>query len=180
MFQFLSANTKHKCKLFLFTATAFLLDSAHIQAQAQENPVFKSTPYPLPRFASLRFDEVNMRSGPSKDYPILWTYNRKGLPVEIILEFDHWRKIRDSDGEEGWVHKSLLSGRRTAIVTAENPIKLYYNYNKRNYPSAIAMPGVQGEIESCERDFCYMTSGDYSGWINRNALWGVYPNENID
>ena len=79
----------------------------------------RSTGLPLPRFVSLAADRVNVRFGPGKQYPVNWVFARKGLPVEIIAEFDTWRKIRDYDGEEGWIHSSLLSSRRTIMVTGE-------------------------------------------------------------
>ena len=71
---------------------------------------------PLPRFVSLKSDEVNVRRGAGKEHDVLWTYHRAGLPVEIIAEWDNWRRIRDADGADGWVFHSLLSGRRSALV----------------------------------------------------------------
>src|SRR4029453_16249428 len=82
-------------------------------------PALAQDHLPLPRFASLDSKEVNLRAGPGKDYPILWVYQRRGLPVEIIQEFDTWRRIRDRDGTVGWVQQNLLSGRRTALVIDE-------------------------------------------------------------
>ena len=79
----------------------------------------RSTGLPLPRFVSLAAERVNVRFGPGKQYPVNWMFARQGLPVEIIEEFDTWRKIRDHDGEEGWVHSSLLSSRRTIMVIGE-------------------------------------------------------------
>ncbi|MGB0720715.1 MAG: SH3 domain-containing protein, partial [Bdellovibrionales bacterium] len=81
---------------------------------------FRSTAYPLPRFAALASNEIYVRAGPGKQYPVQWVFKKAGLPVEIVLEFDHWRKIKDYEGASGWVHKSLLSGRRTAIVKPLN------------------------------------------------------------
>ena len=72
----------------------------------------------MPRFVSLKSDKVNVRGGPTKDHDVTWIYTRAGLPVEITAEFDNWRRIRDWEGSEGWVYHSLLSGRRTAMVTA--------------------------------------------------------------
>ena len=84
---------------------------------ALADPVGPVTKLPLPRFASLKTDRVNLREGPSKDHATKWVYERAGLPVEITAEFEIWRKVRDSEGVEGWVLHSLLSGRRTALVT---------------------------------------------------------------
>jgi SH3-like domain-containing protein len=73
---------------------------------------------PVPRFVSLKAERVNVRSGPTKDNDVNWVYTRAGLPVEIIAEYDNWRRIRDWEGGEGWVLHSLLSGRRTALILA--------------------------------------------------------------
>ena len=83
---------------------------------ANADPVGPVTKLPLPRYASLKTDRVNLREGPSKDHATKWVYERAGLPVEITAEFEIWRKVRDSEGVEGWVLHSLLSGRRTALV----------------------------------------------------------------
>ena len=84
---------------------------------ALADPIGPVTKLPLPRFASLKTDRVNLREGPSKDHATKWVYERAGLPVEITAEFEIWRRVRDSEGVEGWVLHSLLSGRRTALVT---------------------------------------------------------------
>src|SRR5688572_30955477 len=93
---------------------AVLLWLAPALAQDQEH-------LPLPRFASLDSNQINLRAGPGTDYPILWVYQRRGLPVEIIGEFDTWRRIRDRDGAVGWVQQNLLSGKRGALVIDEAP-----------------------------------------------------------
>src|SRR5260370_18733379 len=72
---------------------------------------------PVPRYVSLKSDHVNVRAGPTKDNDVAWVYTRSGLPVEITAEFENWRRVRDSEGAEGWVYHSLLSGRPTAVIT---------------------------------------------------------------
>jgi len=79
-------------------------------------PVIADDALPVPRFVSLKAEEANLRTGPGIRYPVRWVYWKKWLPVEIIEEYDHWRKIRDAEGESGWIHKSLLSGRRTILI----------------------------------------------------------------
>ena len=104
----------------------------------------------LPRFVSLKSDRVNVRRGPSSDHAIAWVYNRKNLPVEIIAEFQHWRRVRDSDGEEGWVYQSLLSGRRTAIVAPwikGKTVPMLHDPEKQASVVALVGPGVVGEVE---------------------------------
>jgi hypothetical protein len=71
---------------------------------------------PIPRFVSLKAEKVNVRRGPSSDHPVAWVFQRKGLPVEIVAEFENWRRVRDSDGEEGWILQNMLSGKRTAVI----------------------------------------------------------------
>src|SRR3954451_11853501 len=100
---------------------------------------------PLPRFASLRSDEVNVRTGPGSRYPVDWVFKRKGMPVEIVAEYENWRKIRDWQGASGWVHQSLLTGKRSFIV-ASKPVRLH----KTPAPAAEVVakldPEVMGEI----------------------------------
>src|SRR5262249_12035580 len=78
---------------------------------------------PIPRFVSLKAGRVNVRAGPTKDHDVAWVYTRSGLPVEVTAEFENWRRIRDWEGAEGWVYHSMLSGKRTAIVSAATKVK---------------------------------------------------------
>ncbi len=104
-------------RLPILTALTALL----LMLFAQMGPVFAqsvgASGLPLPRFASLGSSKINVRVGPGQKYEVAWIFIQNGLPIEIIQEFDAWRKIRDSEGAEGWIHKTLLSGRRTALVT---------------------------------------------------------------
>jgi SH3-like domain-containing protein len=75
---------------------------------------------PIPRFVSLKAEKVNVRRGPSSEHPVAWVFQRKGLPVEIVAEFENWRRVRDSDGEEGWILQNMLSGKRTAVIGGGN------------------------------------------------------------
>lgn len=136
----------------------------------------------LPRMVSLRSDTINGRSGPDTKYPIEWIYKQKGAPVEIINEFGLWRKIKDWEGSESWVHKSMLTGRRfvRVIVPGENNI-----YNSDNYQSKVIAKvedGVIGEIKKCTKgnSFCLIKFGTIEGWVPKNIVFGVYDNENID
>ncbi len=175
---------RSKIKLFLIAALSIYLSPLDAQARAQEKfvvkPAFRSTSLPLPRYVSLKFNEANMRSGPGNRYPIVWVYTMKGLPVEIILEFDHWRKIRAPDGEEGWVHKSQLSGKRTAITKTLEPVNFYRSSSISSQKIARVANGVVGEVEECYKALCNVRFGDISGWIERKNIWGVYAHEIID
>jgi SH3-like domain-containing protein len=143
-------------------------------------PALAEDPLPLPRFASLDSNEVNLRAGPGKEYPILWTYQRKGLPVEIIQEFDTWRRIRDRDGTVGWVQQNLLSGKRSALVTDEaRTIRTDPTGGAKAV--AILQPGVVARIEECQDgDWCRIEIEGYKGWLRRDEFWGTYPDETFE
>lgn len=140
--------------------------------------------YKIPRFVSLKSDRVNVRGGPSTDHKVKWIFRRAGLPVEIIQEFENWRRIRDSEGEEGWVFHSLLSGRRTALISPwQKPGTLIPLVAEARADSALvanAQVGVQVGIETCNKNWCEVRVDDIGGWVKSNLLWGVYPEEEID
>ena len=131
---------------------------------------------PIPRFVSLGSSKVNMRTGPGQRYPIDWVYKRRGLPLEVIGEYDLWRQVRDIDGDEGWMHKQLLTGRRTGLVTATSAL-LHDKADAASPPVLRAEQGVQGHIDRCEADWCRMEVDGTRGWVQKDALWGVYPAE---
>lgn len=138
---------------------------------------------PIPRFVSLKADRVNVRRGPSKNYAIEWVYARQGLPVEIIAESDNWRQVRDSDGDEGWVFHSLLSGRRTALVAPwmkKTTLPLHAAPKSTASVNAEVEPGVLGRIERCDGNWCLMAVGEVEGWMPQKTLWGAYPGEVVE
>lgn len=136
---------------------------------------------PLPRFVSLRSDEVNLRTGPGVRYPIDWIYARKDLPVEVIAEFEAWRKIRDWQGTEGWVHQSMLTGRRMMVVMGQTRT-LRASDSDSSDSVAVVEPGVLGRILQCprNRDFCRVEIEHNQGWLKRDEIWGVYKSEWIE
>jgi len=136
---------------------------------------------PLPRFAALRADEVNLRAGPGTRYPIDWVYKRRNLPVEIEREFDVWRLIRDPDGVRGWVHQATLTGRRTFMVTGSLRV-LREKPDENAAPVAKLQPGVIGQILHCDAasDWCQVRVRDYRGYLKREEFWGTLPNEAIN
>lgn len=137
---------------------------------------------PLPRFVSLSANEVNVRMGPSRNHKIKWTFRKSGLPVEIVSEFGNWRRVRDSDGEEGWIHASLLSGRRTALVnpwTDAQTIPLRASAAAAAPPTAYLEPFVLAHIERCDGSWCAVEGSGWRGLVPQNALWGVYPSERV-
>ena len=146
-----------------------------------------NTRLPLPRFAALRADEVNMRSGPGTRYPILWLYKRRDLPVEIVREFDVWRLVVDSEGVRGWVHQATLVGNRSFVVTATGETDRGPGVVLRDVPQedagvvAILRPGVIGRLRACPAGsaWCRVSVHNYGGWLQRSAFFGLLPNETI-
>jgi SH3-like domain-containing protein len=141
------------------------------------------TGLPIPRFVSLKAPRVNVRKGPSSDHQVAWVFTQKGLPVEIIAEFELWRRVRDSEGAEGWVYHSMLSGRRTALVApwkGNSTVPLYASGGREAPVLALAKGGVVGEIDRCDGTWCEIeVPGGYHGFIEQTMLWGVYPGEQV-
>ena len=131
----------------------------------------------LPRFVSLKSDDINLRVGPSVNYPIKLKYVQKNLPVEIIDEFDVWRKIIDHENNAGWVHKSLLKGDRFILILITNG-----NFkNIFNRPNGNIIGTIQNNniviLESCIYKWCYISTNEIKGWVSKNNIWGVYKDE---
>lgn len=139
------------------------------------------TGQPLPRFAALRADEVNMRAGPGTRYPVQWVYQRRNLPVEILREFEVWRLVRDPEGVQGWVHTAVLTSRRTLIVRGGEQV-LRRSPDPAAQPVARLESGVVGTIRACEAasDWCQVQAGSYRGYLPREAFWGVYRDEAVN
>lgn len=131
---------------------------------------------PLPRFVSLAGESINVRSGPGRNYPIRWVYSRLGLPVRIVEEFDAWRRVEDHEGDTGWIHGSLLSRRRTVIVTAELA-SLHRTPSRDARVLLRAERGVIGRLLDCDASWCFLDVDGTRGWMERGALWGVLPEE---
>jgi SH3-like domain-containing protein len=142
-----------------------------------------SSGLPVPRFVSLKADRVTVRGGPDKDHDVAWIYTRVGWPVEITAEFENWRRIRDSDGSEGWVYHSLLSGKRTGTVQLKSKGDLAPLHVAPDTNSAVAarlQVGVLGTIKRCNGSWCQFAGEGFDGWIAQNELWGVYPDEKME
>ena len=164
----------------MFLVFGVMAATPNVMAQSDPQEVFNSSGLPIPRFVSLRSDKVFVRTGPALRYPIKWVFVRAGMPIEIVQEFDTWRKIRDIEGEEGWIHQSLLSGRRNAIITAEDGLVLYRKTSIEAKPVALLEKGVQVSLEECLADWCRVDAGDFSGWAEKKSLYGVYDTEELD
>lgn len=180
-------STKKITVLLLFFLTG-LCFSANSGVRAQEAGLdgasapsaFRSTPYPLPRFVSIGSDQVFVRSGPGQRYPVEWEYKRKGVPVEIILEYDAWRKIRDFDGQVGWVHHTLLSGRRAGFVLGGGAVSVHAKARDDSPVQAYVEPKALVDVSQCNGSWCHVNASGYKGWIAQKKLWGVYESEVFD
>src|ERR1700709_1648774 len=138
---------------------------------------------PVPRYVSLKSDHVNVRAGPTKDNDVAWGYSRSGRPVETTAEFENWRRVRDSEGAEGWVYHSLLSGRRTAVVTMKSKDELAPIYDRADPTSAVAarlQAGVVATVKKCAAGWCRVIGNGFDGWIEQQRLWGVYADEKVE
>ncbi|TAK46677.1 MAG: aspartyl-trna synthetase [Xanthobacteraceae bacterium] len=138
---------------------------------------------PVPRFVSLKSDHVNVRGGPTKDHDVSWVYTRAGLPVEVTAEFENWRRVRDSEGAEGWVYHSLLTGKRTAVVVLKSRDDLVPLHDSADTASTVVarlQMGVVAQVKRCNGLWCRVIGGGFDGWIDQQRLWGVYPGEKID
>ncbi len=137
----------------------------------------------LPRFASLKREKTNVRVGPGTQYPIRWVYQQQGLPVEIIAEFANWRRVRGSDGSDGWVHSALLSARRTALAAPWSAVSLNLRARPSERAAVVArlQPRVPVRLKRCDRTWCAVdvAGQNLSGYVRQVKLWGVYPDETI-
>lgn len=135
---------------------------------------------PLPRFASFKYNESNVRTGPGERFPIDWVYQEQHYPVEIIDEFEFWRQIREYDGTIGWVHKNLLSSNRYGLILED--CKIYAKPITNTPVVGLIQKNVLGRIVRCpaQSDFCLMDFKTVKGWMNKKDFWGLHPNEIID
>ena len=165
----------------IFSVLALLMISfspVRAQGPADEG----ETGLTIPRFVSLRSNHINARSGPGARYPIEWVYMQKSAPVEIIAEFELWRKIKDWQGSESWVHKSMLSGKRSVKVIPPGENNVYAKDDFKAKIIAKVEDEVVGEIEKCpvNNSFCKIKFASITGWVPRQNLYGIYPEEIID
>ena len=134
------------------------------------------TNLPLPRYVSLKSDEVNVRRGPSLSHRIDWVYKRRNMPVEVYGEYENWRRIRDIDGAGGWVHYTLISGVRNVIIINDMQ-PLYSKPDPNSLIKARLELNVVARLEECSIDWCRLRTGGFKGWAPKTSLWGVYAAE---
>lgn len=172
-----------------FFIDAIFIQTKHVEeepvhiAQKQSIPspltVGRMTGLPLPRFVSLKGEKTFMRRGPSKTHAVMWQYQKKGLPVEIVDEYDDWRKIRDMDGSEGWINQSVLSGRRT-VLTLEGTHSVRSSAGYDSTPVAKIEGGMVAIPRKCTSDWCLLEHPAFEGWLPKAVLYGVSMQEVFD
>ncbi len=155
-----------KCGIFLLV----IIGGIHSAWAASE--------LPLPRFVSLKSSEANVRTGPGLRYQIKWVLVRPGMPLEVTAEFEQWRRIRDIQGAEGWVHRAMISGKRAGITMKDN-VLLLRDDDADAFPIARIEQGVYLELLECDEMLCEVAVDGYQGWMPRDAIWGIYSNEKI-
>jgi SH3-like domain-containing protein len=157
-------------RLFLIT---FLL-SFSVSAVVQAQDPYNASGQPIPRFVSLASDKVFVRSGPALRYPIKWVFQRENMPVEVVQEFDTWRKVKDVNGDVGWIHQSLLKGKRTVIIQGEDMVTLLSKPGEKGKALAKLEPDVIASLEECDAvGWCKISAEGYAGWVPQDVLWGV-------
>jgi SH3-like domain-containing protein len=184
----LSTFGRLRTALFLILVAVFG-GALAVPAPAAEGP----SGLPLPRFATTRSTPINVRIGPGTRYGVAWVYVKAGTPVEIVQEFDTWRKVRDADGSEGWIHQNLLSGKRAGVVappTGAEQAVLWANRAADSGVRAYLGPGYRVDIAKCDGAWCEVSasyerpdSGGHAsvaGYLPQGELWGVYQNEEFD
>ena len=158
----------------------FICFLAFFNFSTYANNTGSDTGFNIPRYVSLKSDEINLRIGPGLNYPLVLIYKKKNLPVEIVDEYDAWRKIIDIDSNIGWIHKNLIKGDRFGIIykIENNKVKIY---NKPN-GNKIAEIGKRNivAINVCLNNWCKIKIDKISGWIEKKYLWGVYKNEELN
>lgn len=146
------------------------------QTTADDPAIGPETNLPLPRFVSLRAREANARRGPSLSHRIDWVFQRPGMPLQVVAEYGHWRRVIDRDGQGGWVHFRMLSGARTAVVD-EGDVLLRVRPEESARAAAILEPGVVARLGDCTTNWCHLTAEGYRGWVMKSQIWGVSPEE---
>lgn len=152
------------------------------EVRAVPQAAYQTSGLKVPRFVSLRADKdkVFVRSGPALRYPVKWIFQKEKLPVEVIQEFDTWRKIRDIDGDEGWIHQSLLSGDRTVLVRGDDLVPLQKDEDSHERLVARLEPDVIADLARCHKALCEVSAGGFTGWADRKFLWGIYADEEVE
>lgn len=170
--QRMAGRTKLAAVFFVASLLSVVLSPA--APAAEEDTTLK-----VPRFVSLHADKVNLRTGPGRRYPIEWVLTKKDMPVEVIAQFEHWRRIRDWEGTEGWVQEHMVALKRYVIVGKGPDRALHREPEPGSAVVARAEPGVVARLLECRAEWCRIEAGSISGWLQRTDIWGIYPDEKV-
>lgn len=143
------------------------------------------TGLPVPRFVSIKSSPVNVRGGPSTNHQVAWVFVKKGVPVEVTAEFENWRRIRDVDGDQGWVFHTLIDGARSVMVVGPDTarprqgdlVTLHFAPDSASDTVALVEPGVIGDLAQCGNGWCAVTFGGHEGFMRAERLYGTFPSE---
>jgi SH3-like domain-containing protein len=149
---------------------AIILSLLHVQAMADSN-------LKVPRFVTIKSGKVNVRVGPGTHFPLKWIYTKTALPVEIIAEFDTWRKIRDVDGSDGWVHQNMLVGKRNVLI--KKTCIMNDSPSSQGKPVAQVNENATLQLIASDDGWCLLKSNRIKGWAKKENCWGVYKDEII-
>ena len=152
--------------------------AASVAAADNTKLTVRGSGLPVPRFGTLKFDEANLRTGPGREYPVLWQYRKSGLPLLVDAEFGIWRKVVDHEGNSGWIHGAGLSLKRKALVRT-HMAEIHDDENPDSPVIALAERNALVNLESCPREWCRISTEMVKGWIRRQAIWGLLANERL-
>ena len=164
--------------LNLFVFSIFFSGPIFFLPKSSMADLGRETGLEVPRFVSLSSNKTNVRAGPGRRYPIKWIFQRQNLPVKIIAEFDTWRKIKDHEGIEGWVHQRMLSGRRWVFILGESVI-IRKERSLTGQGVARLEAGVVARLEEISGDWCLVEAGPYTGWLLKTDVWGTISNKDL-
>jgi SH3-like domain-containing protein len=148
-------------------------------ALAAASAAFAASEREMPRFVSIRAEKAHLRTGPGTRYPVEWVYTRRDMPVEVVAEFDAWRQVRDWQGTTGWMHSSVLSARRSVIVSGATVHSLMREPRADAQEIAKLEPGVIAKLIGCNEGWCRIEVSSFRGWLERGQFWGVRDGERI-
>jgi len=163
--------------MYYYTKSLIIGATALIALLFQTISVHAANKSPLPRFAITKSSEVNARTGPGVRYPTNWVFIKKGEPLKITAEFEQWRYVHDIKGDVGWVHSSVLSGKRSAIVIGDTIRNLRISTDAESRIVAKLQPDLRCALKHCKAEWCKLKCDSYSGWVPKKYLWGIFPDE---
>ncbi len=168
--------------LSVFLAVALVASNVNAQEVSQSTNAPSAAPVlgpetnlPLPRYVSLKASESNVRRGPSLSHRIDWVFQRKSMPLRVVAEYGHWRRVVDREGQGGWVHYTMLSGARTVLI--EEDVMIRRRPDQSGLEVAELQAGVVARLGECGPDWCLLTAAGHRGWSQKAHLWGVAPQE---